>query len=555
MKKFFSDENGVIALIVAIIAPLIIGLLVLSFDGANMLLKQARLQDALREASLGANTLSNEGEKRKFIESYLKAYFTNKNIDFSNISITASKFKSKNQAGQMEDSEILNSYAEMSLPRWFSKTLLKEETSTLKAKVSIEPTNGVDPNVDYVFAMDFSSSMKAGFFTKTSKIGFCKPQSADYDELICSKLKVGANRAEVMQVVILKIIQTINENPKHSSRFAFLPFYAGSQIQKPFTYNLNIGGKTSEQSNQASYYVLQVTFKPQYRLSDYDYWSGVLPIGYAVIDNSHLTFDSPPYVTHEERGAALELFRRFSRPKENLIHSNIENNLPKLIDYEETLRNMFDPSKTFSFRFYSSQDSNTLIPEARINGVAYDYYGDKKNIFKESMRKLDMKFYEQNFTQVSNPFALDILNQKPFDKDNVGGGLTLVSTAILRGAALLSNGRNKRRILVIITDGIDSESVGSSLGAEADLLYMENRLFSMGMCQKIREKYKAQGVNVDLFFINISQKNESKNTLKQWQKCAGEKNAAVVENIDEFLKTFKQFIFGNELGRFVNTDK
>lgn len=555
MKKFFSDENGVIALIVAIIAPLIVALLVLSFDGANILLKQARLQDALREASLGANNLSNEGEKRQFIESYLKAYFNNKNINFSNISIAASKFSSKKPSGQSEDTEILNAYAEMSLPRWFSKSLLKQEATSLQANVAIEPTNGIDPNVDYVFAMDFSSSMKSGFFTKTSKIGFCKPDSADYDEVICSRLKVGANRAEVMQVVILKIIQTINSNPKHSSKFAFLPFYAGSQIQKPFTFNLNTGGKPTEQSTQAPYYVLQVTFKPQYRLSDYDYWSGVLPIGQAVVDSNRLTFDSPPYAMHEERNAALELFKRFSRPKENLIHSNIENNLPKLIDYEETLRNMFDPSKIFSFRFYSSQDANTLIPEARINGVAYDFYGDKKNIFKESMRKLDMKFYEQDFSPLSDPFSLDILNQKPFDKDNVGGGLTLVSTAILRGAALLSKGRNKRRILVIITDGIDSESVGSSLGAEADLLYMENRLFGMGMCEKIRNHYKSQGVNVDLFFINISQKNESKNTLKQWKKCAGEKNAAVVENIDEFLKTFKQFIFGNELGRFINTNK
>lgn len=140
MKKFFSDENGVIALIVAIIAPLIVGLLVLSFDGANMLLKQARLQDALREASLGANTLSSEGEKRKFIESYLKVYFNNKNINFSNISIAASKFKSKNQSGQMEDTEILNSYAEMSVPRWFSKSLIKEEATSLKAKVSLEPS-------------------------------------------------------------------------------------------------------------------------------------------------------------------------------------------------------------------------------------------------------------------------------------------------------------------------------------------------------------------------------------------------------------------------------
>ncbi|PAF53557.1 hypothetical protein BKH42_05075 [Helicobacter sp. 13S00482-2] len=554
MKKFLNDENGVIALIVAIIAPLIIVLLALSFDGSILLLKQARLQDALREASLGANALSEEGEKRKFIESYLKAYF-NKNIDFSNISTKTTQINTKDNKEQSNTAEIIDSYAQMSALTYFSKNLTKEKSTTLKAKVSIEPANGINPNVDYVFAMDFSNSMRASFFTKTSKIGFCKLDSPDYDEVICNKLKVGANRAEVMQVIILKIIQSINANPHHTSKFAFLPFYAGSQIKKSFNYNLNIGGKQTEQTQEASYYVLQVTFKPEYALSDYDFWSGVMPIGSAVIDNHRLTFDTPPYSTHEERSNAIALFRRFTSPKQNLIHTHIEDNLPKIIDYEETLRNMFDPKKVFSFRFYGSQDFNSLIPEARINGVAYDYYGDKKNIFKESMRKLDMKFYEQGFKQITDPYSVDILNLKPFDSENVGGGLTLVSTAILRGAAMLGEGKNKRRVLVVITDGIDSESVGSSSSAESDLLYMENKLFSMGMCEKIRNEYKAKGVNVDLFFINISQKNESKNTLKQWQKCAGQKNAAVVENIDEFLKTFKQFIFGNQLGRFVNVDK
>ncbi|MDO7253117.1 hypothetical protein [Helicobacter cappadocius] len=551
MKRFLADKNGAIALILAIIAPLIVALLALSFDGGNLLLKQARLQDALREAALGANTLSSEGEKRKFIESYLKVYFNNKNMNFSNISNTKTQSTKKSKE-EIDTAEIINSYAQMSLNRWFKINLTKEASTTLSAKVSIEPTNGVDPNVDYVFAMDFSSSMKESFFTKTSKIGFCKPDSPDYDEIICNKLKVGANRAEVMQIVIQKIIQTINATPNHSSKFAFLPFYAGSQIKKPFTYNLNMGGKNTEQSQEASYYALQVTFKPEYRLSDYDFWSGVMPIGSAVIDNHRLTFDTPPYSTHEERSNAMALFKRLTRPKENLIHTHIENNLPKIIDYEETLKNMFDPNKIFSFRFYGFQDFNSFIPEARINGVAYDYYGDKKNISKESMRKLDMKFYEQDFKRIDNPKILDILNLKPFDSDNLGGGLTLVSTAILRGAALLSQGKNKRRILVIITDGVDLENVGSSISSETDLLYMENKLFSMGMCEKIRNEYKSRGVNVDLFFINISLKNESKNTLKRWQKCAGEKNAAVVENIDEFLKTFKQFIFGNELGRFTN---
>ncbi|PAF43364.1 TadE/TadG family type IV pilus assembly protein [Helicobacter sp. 11S03491-1] len=552
MKKIINllkQQDGIIALSVAILAPIIIGLLVIGFDTSNLLNHQARLSDALREASLGASTLKNDAEKRQYIQSYLKAYFHDKNLKFSNIKNTAQTLKKiKDQKTQEEENaEIINSYADLSIPGWFRKFIDKQNQNFAQAKISVKSPNA-HIDTDYLFVLDFSESMSRDFVTKISHIGFCTPNDPEYDEIVCTRLKNSSNRAEVMQAVIYKIIKTINSNPNSQSQLGFLPFYAGTQIQKNTHYDINLGDKPISRDTTSSYYVLQVTFKPQYRLSDYDFWSGIMTSVWAQND-TNLTFEKLPYSINPEKQKALNFFHAFSNPQSNLI-SNIETNLPQMIDYEATLENMFDPLKIFSFRFYNFTDTNPLIPNSRRNGVAYDFYGKKDQISHKSMRSLDMKFYEEDFQPISDPKNFKILNEKPFDASIKGGKLTLVTTAILRGSAMLTKGKNKKRIMIIVTDGIDGEALGKGTYEER-LAHMEDRLFSMGMCKRIKDNFKAKGVETDIFFINIAKKIQSQNTLQTWQKCAGQDNAQSVENIDEFLHVLKSFIFGNKLGKFV----
>ncbi|PAF46964.1 hypothetical protein BKH46_05875 [Helicobacter sp. 12S02634-8] len=560
VSAFFREQRGAIAIIVAILAPLIIGLLALAFDGASMFVYQARLQDALREATLGAYALQSEGEKRLLIQNYLKSYFYNKNLKFSNIkSITETIATSTQQGANTQ--EILTTSADLLLPAWFRTQLDGISQGKLQAMVSLEPTSqGGDR--DYLFVLDFSSSMRANFLVKSSEISFCQPQNPDYDPQICSKLNSGGNRAEVMQAIILKIIKTINATQNNRSEFAFLPFYAGSQIQKEHTYALIRGNHTSssasKETQQASYYVLQATFKPEFILTDYDFWSGVVTNRYARIDSSKMNFDAPPYADHPERDRALKFFRAFTQEQSNIIFYNLKEGLPKVIDYEATLQNMFDPQKAFSFRFYSTMDSNPLNEGARINGVAYDYYSRSSNIesiIDHSMYGLRIKFYEENFKPIPHPESLKILNEKPFDTKTEGGGLTLVSTALLRGAAMLNQGRHKKRAMIVVTDGVDAEGLAVGDPSRNPLVDMEERLYAMGLCQRIRDGMRTKGVEAEIFFINIAKKSDSQETLRQWKACAGEGHAEVVENIDEFLNVFKKFIFGNELGRFIDKNK
>lgn len=559
-----------VAITLTILFPLIIVLLALSFDGTNMFLKQARLSDALREASLGANFLQSEDEKRNYIKNYLKAYFK-KDVDFSNITLTeetlpnpsintaSSDTNITNSKNKSESIKVVTTKADISFPVWFAKIFGNRELK-VQSEASIEPANKIDSNADYLFAMDFSGSMKGGFFTSTRQIGFCKPTSPDYDEAICSKLARAGNRAEVMQAIVAKIITIINSKP-NSSTFGFLPFYAGSQIKKDSVFSmrtsLDPGSKPTEIKRQSNYYVLQVSFKDEYELSDYDYWSGVLTDGAAERSGNkyHRIFDDPPYKDDPEVINARRLYDTFSREQNFIIGFNVEQRLSLVIDYEKTLKNMFNPQKIFTFRFFiPGIDSNKDILEARLNGVSWDFHGDKKHTSDKSSRQLDMRFFEEPFRPVSNPLTLDVLNLKPFGNiDYDGGTLTLISTALLRGAALLSTGQNRKRMLFVITDGFDNEPYGTGDPlSTARLSEMENRLFDMGLCNKFRSGMKAFGGEAQIFFINISKKSESQNTLKKWQACAGKQNAAIVENIDEFLSVFKKFIFGSQSGIFTH---
>lgn len=562
LKNFYDNQQGIVALTLAILFPLIIILLALSLDGSNMFLKQARLSDALREASLGADLLQGQNEKRNYIESYFKAYFK-KGVDFSNITMTEGTISNTVNANTSDtksltpadsgNRRIVTTQADASFSSWFSKILGNTDLK-VSSKVSIEPVKKVHINADYLFAMDFSLSMTNGkFATRYQNIAFCKPTSPDYDPLVCQKLQIASNRAEVMQAIVAKIINIINSQP-NSSRFGFLPFSAGSQIKKDFTFHTipTTGTKPVATVRKANYFALQVSLQDQFELSDYDFWSGVLDDSNAFAGGfmRHRTFNVPPYVDHEEVENAKRLFSAFTRRLNNIITYNVEDRIYNVIDYEKTLRNMFNPDKAFIFRFFTPGiDTSPGILEARLNGVAYDYYGNASGRLVKSSLNLGMPFFETSFTQLTNPFSVPVLGQRISNLE--GGELTLVSLAMLRGAALLSKGTNRERVLFVITDGVDNEPYGRGDPTNsARLRTMEERLFSLGLCERIRQGMQARGARARIFFINISSKTASKKTLKDYQACAGKDNAAVVNNIDEFLNVFKNFIFGSQSGLF-----
>ncbi|PAF43628.1 hypothetical protein BJI48_05070 [Helicobacter sp. 11S02596-1] len=577
---FFLQENGVIALIVSIISPLLVALLVMGFDISNYFRMQTRLNEALREASLGADFISNPNARETYVKNFIATYFQGQNITLDNIT----QHSNTSQIGTEKEPKtisITNYFASMKMGGWFGKFFDKNNQTMLATNATIEAHKRGDGVGEYLFAMDFSDSMNRGSFSKTSieDLEFCKPDKPqEYDQYVCSRLKNASNRAEVMQAILIKLIKIINEASKNEAAFAFLPFYAGSQMKKTAEFAYYDGDKLKTTTlKNANYYVLQMTMKPKYRVEDYDFWSGVLGDAHTLVRSRHMQFKIPPYSNHKDHQNALLFFRDFTRQNSanqdlRNLDQYLNNNLPKVVDIDASIDNMFDPNKNFSFHFWQPGFDNGADNGARANGIAYDYFrntyktkdasgsrvpdidGTANEVSRHAARQMQMKFFERDFDKVADPTSLELLNTLPFvvgGRRIDGGGLTLVTTALLRGAAMLTKGKNQKRSLIVITDGVDDETLRPNSDIERELIAMENDFYAHGLCQKIRNGMRARGVDTQLFFVNIANKTESKQTLKRWQSCAGENNAVVVENIDEFLKAIKDFVFGAKFGKFI----
>lgn len=573
-KTFLKNQKGAISIITAILAPVIGGLLTLSFDGANMLSNSSKLNDALREASLGASTLKDDSSRKQYVVSYLKAYFNDKNLKISDVEITKKTSHKKDKDGNKLIPDSFTYNATLKTPFWFSFNKSEEESENLAIMSSesnvTEPTSAAR-SADYLFALDFSNSMNMGKINLDSDTEICNVKSAEYDREICTKLKNATNRAEAMQAAIISIIKLINTIPNDTSLFSFLPYYAGSQTREPFNYTIAGMQRKSDAVN----FVLQVSFKPEYRITDYDCWSRILASTEQAVIQKDLIFSDidknrkPKGCSKkDEKSKALRFFNAFTSAYGSMM-INVKQNLINVIDYEATLENMFYPERAFKFRFLHPADLNSLVefPNKRPNGVAYDFYcttsycqnrtGDAdvyRNIIRtKSTQRLTMKFYEEDFKPIKNPFEVPILNEAPFLPTVGGGNLTIVSFAILRGAAMLSKGKHKRRVLIVITDGYDGEALQRG-DDDYKLMQIEKKLYDMNICKRVTQGYRHKGIDAEVFFINISKKSESSRTLERFKKCAGENNAFIVENMDEFLKAMKKAISGGKLGEFLNKD-
>lgn len=548
-QSFLKEERGVFALILALLAPLILAVIVVSFDGSKLFMKGAKLSDALREATFGASALRDKSQRKAYVLAYLRAYFNSDDTEFSNVFLTEESALVPNQKGKMEKKDMLVAYADIEFPKWFSRIIRK------KSRLSAFPTlietseNTKFQAMDYLFVMDFSQSMSTGFSVDVSGISFCNRASQDYDDSLCARLKFSANRAQAMQTVVSKILKIINKSTNYQSRFAFLPFGAGSQYKKRYYYEEeNTITKTAIQKFvEVPYFVAQITLKDPYVLnaSSYDFWSGVLSkrrANFLRVRDFH--FDSPPYATHPDRMIAERLFNDFFDEENMDIHKNIRKSINDIVDYDKTLENMFDSNKAFSFRFYNKQtdyyeDSAPFtISNARLNGIAYDWYGTLRP-YNEATKKLGFKFYEMDFRPIYNPEHLDILTEIPFDRYNLGDGGTMVSLAILRAAAMLTKGTHRKRMIILITDANDGEKAFTA----RTVLDFEDNLYRRGLCEKVRFGMKIRGVETQIFIINIENKSNTRQTLKEWKKCTGRKNSFIVENVNELFDALKKIMF------------
>ncbi|WP_240614125.1 vWA domain-containing protein [Mixta theicola] len=117
-------------------------------------------------------------------------------------------------------------------------------------------------------------------------------------------------------------------------------------------------------------------------------------------------------------------------------------------------------------------------------------------------------------------------------------GGTLVSSGVLLGVPYLTAGTAPRKIMIIISDGID-DPAGISITP---------RLIEAGMCDKIRDVLSTKEAVGKISFIGINYA-----PTYNWRRCVGEKNFYLPRNIYELERDLQRAVF-EEVGHNVVKD-
>lgn len=512
----YKIKNASISISTAIILPLILALVVLSFDGLFLLNKQTKLEQASTEAAILTSAVKNK-KRQELTKDFINAYLPDENIE-------ESEFDENNQTSFTLSSSIL------------SNVLFDKDTSDVQLKAEVLSTKAADiKDTSIAFVLDFSASMSERFDIKELKKTLCSTSHKSYDEIFCRKI-IASNgvRLVALQAIIEKMLRMIaaQQNPKAS--FAIVPFAGAVQGSSAHRF---------PSSFNAIDYIYQVTLKDEYALDDYEKFSGIFPANCVQHDPDY-SFEGNRLKNDAQTPNAKRLFEAIIT--DDPCRGSLEENINKVIDYEKTMTNMFDLTKAIKFRFFSSHDESYQTPTEHKKpfGNAWVGVDPKIKSFKENYSGITMKAIETPMQKVSKKLPTNVA---PSLTQTGYGSYTSMMSGFLRGVASLASAPNKRKVLLIVSDGTDS-------GVNQQTTELENTFFAKNLCERARQGLKERGAKeVDIFVLNLNDKTQTKDFVARWKTCT--KDTVSVGNFDEFFKTFQEMIVGSkEFGNLIYKD-
>lgn len=114
-------------------------------------------------------------------------------------------------------------------------------------------------------------------------------------------------------------------------------------------------------------------------------------------------------------------------------------------------------------------------------------------------------------------------------------GATAVSLGLLRSLPVIAKGKNPRKAIIVISDGLDSDVV-NNVGNLTERLFV-----NYDLCNRIKEglKHYPAGTptkDVDMFFIFTVNDKDTESALRLWrEKCTGRENTYLATNYQDLL--------------------
>lgn len=669
INNFLKDERAVVGMVFSLLTPVVGGLFYLGIDGVNLVTKQIRLDDAIREANMSISMQTDLETRNKIANQYISKYIQvySPNSKYEDLSqIEDAKGSNKALSAVTIAAKIMPIFEGMA-----------SKNGDFQGQVVSTSLIDSDPyrfagNSDYAFAIDFSSSMGVNrneggveieddIFTKNELAKLCKDGDPEFKDEICGLQSV--TKLAVAQAVTKHILKILAINKQDSVKYALVPFSYAIQADRSVSTALN-----SDAAHKGSYtFITPFILKEEYRLESMakynelthsvKYWEGGGEVdkdnkpkadGYSwpefnintvdvesqkYVCDMEAVFDKGiPYCRQVRQLGGYSLFQKgregdeeaanfdrllkvfyqefavYKRPGKNSrgwlnrdltyparaailfggygadrkyrpskyknftgLFSSFDH-LAKVVDVEETLNNLDSASalqSTFGFNLCSKTDKDTCQPRYKgwrgreEPGFVWKPYGfgyagrnnmdvvyslkDENKVPDFVASESPLKSLNSISTRQADPINDEI--DKQTLTTNKTDDLKDRSVGLLRAAAHLANGKNKRKVLVLITDGKYITTPFTSTGyswlppipMEANNApgNLEGSFLKAGLCSKISSALKKRGAQeVDIITIIIGKKSQDQGMLSAFQQCGGKENVVFVENIKEFVDNY-----------------
>jgi Flp pilus assembly protein TadG len=543
VNLFIRNERGGIIVPFVIILPTMLALLALGLNSAHMMIKKARVADALSEATLAVAAAglkhTEQGDvlqAQTLIDQFMRYYVPTGNV------INSAFYSTDESADLREKRTGYRLSAAVNFPFLLSPTIYA----------------GDDTDTDFTFNAQGSKVIKAS--AKPADIVFVIDFSASQQ---------GAG-VKLLKDVVDSVSTFVLTNNDHS-RIALVPFSTGVSVKLPIKNER--GGEvpgctvlfvpTSDYDINYQFWTdkaLTTNKSWEYRTYHMDFWRYYYYYNFVrtglptmtleqmlekwCIKNEHsggtvgrypYSCKSPEFPYSDIFSPASQAIIRAEYDKAYRVQTEqgtaltIEHDAA--IDYEATLDSMFSDEAIITFPM-------AWGPMDDLNYRAYSHMCHQGGWNNHQIHN-DFSHARVRSWLIELTNSQDELDQ--FQKMEPQG-YTHISSGLIRSVPVMMKGVNKRKIFILLSDGDDSAEP-----AKVTKKWLE----TYKLCEKIEQGILARpetnASTVEFYYISTT---VSASRVKYWaDNCTGEQRATISTKRDELIKLIKN-IMNDEVGRF-----
>lgn len=604
IKKAFKMESGAVAVMAALTFPATILFISVGLDGSQAVSSRARLADALDQGVLAVAMMDNRNasvtdqiNNKEMVKNYLKYYLPGRTINENQISVDATlRYGSNGTTLKYIDYSAKGTV--------FSHPIFSKTFSGVGFPSHLEVKSDANSGIvrkslfekhiptDYALVVDFSESIKknAQGQTNVTRLQLLQRVVTDFSEKV---LSLGdSSKIAIVPYTVGVAVVLDKKNPAGGAQggCSFLgklkPEYSNFDFN--FWYN-KFGSKYSRElagENRHPLINMLPEEKQRERMEQalFNYYNKIIGPAtglslQAMIDKGWCK-KNPPGI-QPSHSCDADPYSRLSDNPEKFNGKNIEiaarvlNLTDKHLSIVNTDLIDFDATLEGDFMFKDENVTTFVRNVAPTIGdaVAMPFRQMCLSERSEQQIRSSIKWFKKPINYLIDLTSdMNIINEfKSMTLDDYAS--TDSSTALLRTMPVIAKGKNKRKIVIVISDGFDVPNRTKDGGplAVTNLLHSNKYKF----CEKIRNGLKTYPTDTDvkngreghkadesdIFFISILDKNgpndEAENAIKGlnfWRdNCVGQDNAISATDYEKLLDALLGIAHTGRLN-FVNKD-